>query len=180
MEEDIFTLWKRITKEIIFFKIPKYYLYAEQEEAGYIPNLPMDGKRVHEGMLNDLKVVGRTLLELAHLAMNGVPLYMDNRREVIKLVKMLDNFLLLNSQVVKLANYQGINRDDLIAVEFLTESIAKRHQSRVNELEIQIAEDINDILTVPKRVINSKKGRKTKGKLFTPRDVRNTMGGRNG
>ena len=128
-------LWKEIVNYIVFIRIPIYAVYSEEDVASGKAVLPIKNGKVDEKGLNSLKLVGRSSLEIARLAMTGVPIQAHKRDDALVLYKRLDKFLDVYESIVKLPNFQGIPEEDLEAVKFLAESIVERQINKLTAEE---------------------------------------------
>ena len=140
-------LFKRIKNEIYFFQIPLFAIYTKDDIKTHTHSLPILNGEIDETRLTDLRIVGRTILDVARLAVEGIPIYTSNESEAIKLSAMLEEYLLRRKHVVKLANAEHMPQSDIDAINFLADSILVRHQDRIYEEEKKEDDKIKSIFT---------------------------------
>lgn len=140
-------LLDHIKREIYFFKIPAFAIYTSEDIKLHTHDLPIINGKLDESRLSDLRTVGRTILDIAKLAIEGIPVYVATENDAVKLSNTLEDYLLRRSHVVKLANAEHMPQDDIEAINFLADSIIQRHQHKIFEEEKKQDNNIKRLFT---------------------------------
>jgi len=139
-------IWDYICTKVFFIRLPVYAIYEEGDPRAET-DIYMKGKDVDAGRLKEKRMVGRNLLNISKLALNGIPLSINTRDEAISIYDMLKSFINKYESIIMLSNSTSLDMESVEAVRFLADSIVGNHRGHMIGKQRKKDEAIMNMLT---------------------------------